>query len=118
MLKINKNSLTKWSHYNLTFLFRVASLRKTFLLKEKKSQTITLRAPKHFNIGKHKIYSLKTKALNYRVFFKKHMNINFFFKNQKTWTILSKLLSRSVHMLPKTISLRITTKFKLKWLEF
>ena len=77
-----------------------------------------MRAPKHFNIGKHKVYSLKTKVLNYRFFFQKSMNLEFLFRNYETCNTLSKLLPRSTYMLPKTISLRVSTKFKIMWLEF
>lgn len=118
MLKINKNAVLKQVHYNITFLFRAKSLDEKFLLKKKASQVVTLRSPKHFNIGKHKVLSVNSKALNVVKHFNKPVHISFLLRGNNTWASLGRVLENNIYFLPKTLSIKISTKFKIKWLGF
>lgn len=78
MLKIKKSGfLVKTSHVFSVF-FRSKNLKNFVSLKKKLSQLITLRSPKHFNIGKNKIYSVNSKVCNTVVNFKKKLHLNSF----------------------------------------
>lgn len=82
MLKIKKSGfLIKASHI-FSILFRSKKLTKFFTLKKKLSQLITLRSPKHFNIGKNKTYTVNSKVSNTVFNFKKKMHLNSFLKAQ------------------------------------
>lgn len=105
--------IIKFCHHNLTFLFREKNLDSQFLLKKKQNQLITLRAPKHFNIGKHKIYSLNTKVLNLKYSIKKKMHVNYLFKKKDIWSSLTKVLIKNTYILPKSVTVGVLVKFKL-----
>ncbi len=78
MLKIKKSGfLVKASHI-FSVLFRSKNLKNFVLLKKKLSQLITLRSPKHFNIGKNKVYTVNSKVCNTVISFKKKMHLNSF----------------------------------------
>lgn len=113
MLQIKKKMIIKFCHHNLTFLFREKSLDSKFLLKKRLNQSITLRAPKHFNIGKHKIYSLNTKALNLKYNIKRKIHVNYFLKKAHVWPSLSKLVLKNTYVLPKSITIGVLAKFRL-----
>lgn len=106
MYKINKKSiLTK-------LILRGNYLTKKFFKKNSKQTLIFLRAPKHFNIGKHKISSF-VNSHNYEYNFNYSIptfgsltNKLFFFK------IFS--LFHKLHFLFIINSIRITTKVKIR----
>ena len=88
-------------------------LSKKFTHKKSKQTMVYLRSPKHFNIGKHKILS-----------FKNFYKINTFFNYPLHYSLIkqgdnfffSLLLNFfKFHILFKISSLKITTKFKIKW---
>lgn len=116
MLQIKKKSLLISTKYNIQFLFR----KRNFIdykLQKTKSQYITLRSPKHFNIGKYKIYSLNYKTPTLL----KLKTFNFFFYNVESFNYLYKILIKSIKLTPTTkvnsIRVKIKTFFKIMWLE-
>ena len=88
-------------------------LTKKFFKKNSKQTLIFLRAPKHFNIGKHKVSSfVNFKSylynVNYSLFISQFLlNKNFFFS---ILTIFHKL-----NVLYVTNSIKVKTKIKIKW---
>lgn len=107
MYKINKNiTLEKFS-------LRGNYLTKKIFKKNSKQTLIFLRAPKHFNIGKHKVSSfVNFKKYNYYLNYK--IPTNEFFKNKlffyKIYNIFHKF-----HFLYILNSIKITTSLKIKW---
>lgn len=116
MLQIKKNATLVSCKYNLLFLFRKRYYTDYNLVKTK-TQSIFLRSPKHFNIGKQKILNLNYKTPT--LFFNK--KYSFFFNGKWYEDILYKILCTRIKLTPtiKVSSLRVTlkTKFKLMWLE-
>lgn len=117
MLQIKKNGKLITSKYNLQFLFRNKTIASKYLAKKKVTHSITLRAPKNFNIGKNKILNLN------------YMTNNLILKSRNNVTVSSLLNSSSffyicakkrIKLTPTLIinSIRFTvkTKFKLMWL--
>ena len=107
MYKINKKS-------KLTVLWvRGIFLSKKYLKKNRKSTLIYLISPKHFNIGKHRVFSFSG-SYSYRI----PLNINiptiFILKNQ---IFFFKILEKFYNF--KTLfrfnSLRVTGKTKIKF---
>lgn len=94
------------------------TLRGIFLSKkynkiQKKQIMVFLRAPKHFNIGKHKIKSFNNKhniTYNTHIF----LLINFFTKNS---SLMYKLFTNThkFNNLYKINSIKTTIKVKIKW---
>jgi hypothetical protein len=88
-------------------------LTKKFFKKNSKQTLIFLRAPKHFNIGKHKVSSFVNfkshlYEVNYCLFINQFLlNKNFFFN---MFTLFHKL-----HVLYVINSIKVTTKIKIKW---
>ena len=87
-------------------------LTKKFFKKNSKQTLIFLRAPKHFNIGKHKVSSfVNFKSylynVNYSLFISQFLlNKNFFF------SILT--LFHKLNVLYVTNSIKVKTKIKIK----
>lgn len=107
MYKLNKNS----NLINLTL--RGNYLTKKILKKNSKQTLIFLRAPKHFNIGKHKISSFSN-------FYKYSYNLNFKLATQqflvnKNFFFNFFTLFHKVHILYIINSVKIKTKIKIKW---
>ena len=98
------------------YYIRGVFLSNKFLKKKKKQVLVYLRSPKHFNIGKHKIYSFN----NYNKIFilpSKNINLQVFVNNQRY--IFNFLLKKYKLYFPyKITSIRITikSKIKFKWL--
>ena len=74
---------------------------------------VFLRAPKHFNIGKHKVFSFKN-------FYKKFYNLNLFFylffylnNNKLLYNIITEF--HKFHLLYKISSMKITIKVKIQF---
>ena len=106
MYKLNKNT-------NMTkLILRGNYLTKKFFKKNSKQTLIFLRAPKHFNIGKHKVSSfVNFKSylynVNYSLFISQFLlNKNFFF------SILT--LFHKLNVLYVTNSIKVKTKIKIK----
>lgn len=107
MYKINKKSILS------KFILRGNYLTKKILKSTSKQTLIFLRAPKHFNIGKHKISSF----VNYH---KYEYNFNFSIPTEQCLQnklIFFKLFSlfHKLHFLYIINSIRITSKVKIKW---
>jgi hypothetical protein len=105
-------------NYSLIFLFRSREHNSSYFLKKQIAQTVTLRSPKHFNIGKYKIFNLNYKVIDLNVSkgFKFHLNAltntgSYFFRK------LSTPIQSSPVLRVNSIKLSVSTKFKLKWLE-
>ena len=106
MYKLNKNT-------NMTkLILRGNYLTKKFFKKNSKQTLIFLRAPKHFNIGKHKVSSfVNFKSylynVNYSLFISQFLlNKNFFF------SILT--LFHKLNILYVINSIKVKTKIKIK----
>lgn len=107
MYKLNKTSiLTK-------YILRGNYLTKKIFKKNSKQTLIFLRAPKHFNIGKHKVSSF----VNYHKYeynFDYKLPTEHFLENKIFFLKLFSLFHK-MHFLFIMNSLRITTKVKIKW---
>jgi len=107
LYKINKVGLLKEIFIRGTFLSR------KFLKKNKKNTLVYLRSPKHFNIGKFKIYSHKTNfvkstLLNVKIpiIILKKYPLYFF-------QILGKL--EKLNFLKRINSLKVVVESTVKW---
>jgi NADH:ubiquinone oxidoreductase subunit 3 (subunit A) len=88
-------------------------LTKKFFKKNSKQTLIFLRAPKHFNIGKHKVSCFKN-------FYKYMYNFNYKlpteqFLNNKLLFLSFFSLFHKIHFLYVITSIKISTKVKIKW---
>lgn len=107
MYKLNKIGILT------NLILRGNYLTKKILKKNSKQTLIFLRAPKHFNIGKHKIssfvnYYKYSYKMNYLLATQQFLfNKNFFFK---FFTLFHK-----IHLLYVINSIKINTKIKIKW---
>lgn len=113
MLKINKNAVCKKCHFNLTFMFKSKNLDNFFLIKKKTPYTITLRSPKHFNIGKNKIATVNSKVLNMKFETRKKVHSNILFQPIDAWNLSTRRISQNTFFKPKTVTLVIQTQFKI-----
>jgi len=118
MLKIKKSGFLIKASHTFSILFRSKKLTRFFTLKKKLSQLITLRSPKHFNIGKNKIYTVNSKVSNTVFSFKKKMHLNSFLEAQYSWKLFSKKCLKNTYLLPKALTLVYKTKFKIMWLGY
>lgn len=89
------------------------TLSKKFSKKTKKQTLVFLRAPKHFNIGKHKVLSFKNLRteifnLNTKINYTDFKNVNFSIGNNLN--NLSK-----INLLYSISSIIIKTKIRIKW---
>lgn len=107
MYKINKTSILN------KLVLRGNYLTKKIFKKNSKQTLIFLRAPKHFNIGKHKVSSF----VNYHKY-----EYNFDYQlpteqilNNKTFFLKLFGLFHKMHFLYIVNSVRLTTKVKIKW---
>jgi hypothetical protein len=107
LYKLNKNT-------NLTnVILRGNYLTKKVLKNNHKQTLIFLRAPKHFNIGKHKVssfvnfykysYNLKVKLSTKQFLINKNFFFNFF------------NIFHKIHFLYIINSVKIKTTIKIKW---
>lgn len=106
MYKLNKISILQ------KFVLRGNYLTKKMFKKNSKQTLIFLRAPKHFNIGKHKIssfvnYHKHEYFFNYLLPTKQYLNNKSFFL--KLFTLFHK-----INFLYIVNSVKITSKVKIK----
>lgn len=118
MLQIKKIGCITKCKYSLQFLFKNKKISDKYLANKQISKIITLRAPKHFNIGKHKVLNLNYQTPQVSLNFKKKLMLNSFLKSDN---LLSNLVSKYLTLTPtiflKSVKITLTTKFKIKWLE-
>ena len=107
MYKINNSSKLE------SITIRYNLLSKKYFKKSKKSTLVYLRSPKHFNIGKHKVFSFKNffalkLMLNYKVYLQVLLKYPMF---------LIRLLPKftEINILRKVNSLRVKAKVNIKW---
>lgn len=118
MLQIKKKGYLVDCKFNLQFLFRNKKISDKYLANKKVTQSITLRSPKHFNIGKHKIFNLNYKTPSAHLTLKKNMGLYSFLGTDTTlFNTLSKYLTLTPTIFLKSVKLVFKTKFKIKWLE-
>jgi hypothetical protein len=118
MLQINKNAKITLYKYNLLFLFRNKNFCKFTNIKKTKTSNITLRAPKHFNIGKHKVFNLNYKTRNFLIKSNnKAATKCFVLSPNHIFYALQKRIQTTPTLFVNSLSITIQTKFKLKWLE-
>ena len=117
MLQIKKNAKFVSCTYNLQILFRRKNLTKSYTLKKTLTQTIHLRSPKHFNIGKQKITNLNFKSINLKLLKLSPFFMTSFFRDS---TLLYSALKKSIKTTPtlfvSSVHCLVKTSFKLKWL--
>lgn len=119
MLQIKKIGYFTQVSYNLQFLFRSKKWNKKFLIKKQQSTVVTLRAPKHFNIGKYRTISLNFKLLNLRDNKLKHAPVALIVHQPKNvFRVLSKFSETSSFVLPNSIKYTLQTKFILSGWNF
>ncbi len=118
MLQINKKSILLKVKYNLQFLTWNKKLAKKYLVKKSKSTLITLRSPKHFNIGKHKFETLNYKTKKLFIKFNTKVrtssiitSTNFFYNS------LKKKISLTPTISVNSLKMTVKTLFRLMWLE-
>lgn len=118
MLQIKKNGLVTLCKFNLQFLFRNKKISDKYLAQKNVTQSITLRSPKHFNIGKYKIFNLNYQTPQARLTLKKKLKLQSFMNSDKLlFNIFYKYLTLTPTIFLKSIKITFTTKFKIKWLE-
>ncbi len=88
-------------------------LSKKFNKKNHKSTLVYLRSPKHFNIGKHKIFFFKNRYKDELFFSMKISTKILIFYEHYFFKIIFKLLN--IHNLKRINSIRVNTKTKIKW---
>lgn len=117
MLQINKKATLVSSKYNLHFLFWNKNIANNYLTKKSVSTLITLRSPKHFNIGKHKIRSLNYKTRFLVLKFNKKITTQSILNSPN---LLYSCLKKGITLTPtiyiNSIKISIKTVFKLMWL--
>ena len=108
MYKINTNSRLK------IFAIRGTFLSKKFKKTNKKSTLVYLRSPKHFNIGKHKVFSFKN---NFSTILKFNLNIAYKIIIKYPLYFYKYIpLIVDVNTLKRINSIRITINSKIKWI--
>ena len=119
MLQIKKKAKLMDAKYLLQLIFRSKALATTYSVKKTQTQSIYLRAPKNFNIGKQKIFNLNYKSLGVNLKLNIKFYINAFISNTPTlFTNLCKYSQTNTYLAPKSIKIRIKTKFTIMWLEY
>ena len=88
-------------------------LSKKFNKKNSKSTLVYLRSPKHFNIGKHKIFSFKNKFINNLIFNHNLPSKIIIFYEQYFFKLIFKFID--IHSLKRINSVRVNIKVKVKW---
>lgn len=105
--KLNKTTILT------NLILRGNFLTKKFFKKNSKQTLIFLRAPKHFNIGKHKISSFKNfHKYNYNFDYK--LPTEQFLYNNSLFLKFFPLFHK-IHLLYSLNSFKISTKLKIKW---
>lgn len=107
MYKIGKTGMLK------KLILRGNYLTKKIFKKNSKQTLIFLRAPKHFNIGKHKVSSF-VNYKKYEYFFNYSIPTEQFLKSKIFFFRLFALFHK-MHFLYIINSVRISTTVKIKW---
>lgn len=117
MLQINKKATITLVKYNLQFLLWNKKIANNYLAKKTISNLITLRSPKHFNIGKHKIFSLNYKTRYLFLKFNSKVNTKSIINSSKfIYLCLKKRLTLTPTIFIHSIKFTVKTFFKLTWL--
>jgi hypothetical protein len=116
MLQIKKITTLTACKYNVQFLFRHKNSPISQVIKTA-GHSVFLRSPKHFNIGKQKIFNLNYKS----PLFVKNFNVKFFLTNLfRLETILYKIFLKQIKVTPvvkmKSIKFTVKAKYKIMWL--
>jgi hypothetical protein len=119
MLQIKKLSNSLKATYKLQTIFRLNDLKKKYSLKKKISNSVILRSPKHFNIGKQKIKSINYIFVNIGFVVKKNVYSNIIQQDTKyLFKLLDKFTETNIYIKTDSVKLSIKTKFIIMWLEF
>jgi len=119
MLQIKKSAKVHSIKYSLQFLFQVKKTNREFFLKKSKSQSIILRSPKHFNIGKQKIINVNYKNFCVEIGTKTDIHINSILNtNHNLFNKLSKYIITNTYLTPKSIKVKLKTQFIIIWPEY
>ena len=119
MLQIKKKGKLIDAKYLLQLIFRSKILTKNYFVKKTQTQSIYLRSPKHFNIGKQKIFNLNYKSLGVNLSLNTKFHINAFIgNNSQLFSNLCKYTQTNTYLTSKSIKIKIKTKFIIMWLEF
>lgn len=118
MLQIKKKAQLINVKYNAQFLFRLKKYNEEYFLKKQKNESITLRSPKNFNIGKNKIVNLnyRSVSLNNTKCYKFPLGL-FVKKNSVLFSRLLKFIQSNTYLGLRSVKLTIKTTFKIMWLE-
>ncbi len=117
MLQINKKGIITLVKYNLQFLLWNKKIANDYLAKKTISSLITLRSPKHFNIGKHKIFSLNYKTRYLILSFNNKINTKSIINSPKfIYLCLKKRLNLTPTVFIYSIKFTMKTSFQLMWL--
>lgn len=118
MLQIKKKFKLLRVYYCLQFVLKNKVWSNSYRLKKKQSTSITLRSPKHFNIGKHKIINLNYKLAPQNLKLSTYLYFsNFIGTTGSLYKLLQKRIDKSLGFSNKSIKLVVETKFKIMWLE-
>lgn len=117
MLQIKKKGQLVGCKYNLRVLFRRKNLTQDYRVKKVVGQTIYLRSPKHFNIGKQKILNLNFKALNLVSSERAPFYLSALFNSADTlYNILRRRIKTNPVLLVSSVKCSVRTKFTIMWL--
>lgn len=118
MLQIKKQGTLSYCKYNLLFTFQKKKASYEYGVTTTKTQLITLRSPKHFNIGKLKVYNLNFKTPNL-IFYKEHVFcISTLFRSKDSlFRLFTRKIKTTPALLVSSVCVRVKTQFKLMWLE-
>lgn len=118
MLQIKKFSTNISFIYKFQLLFRFKALKNDYILKKKLTNSIILRSPKHFNIGKQKITNLNYKFINIHI--SKNLNVNtmLLINTNNIFKLSNKTIQTNSYLSLKSLKLNLKTKFIIKWLEY
>lgn len=113
MLQIKKRGILISCKINMQYLAR--NKRYTSLYKARKqcSQVVTLRAPKHFNIGKHKIFNLNYKTPQNLFSCKNNFSIQNLYNPSAVAQALTQVCSTTPLLSIKSCVVTFKTKIKL-----
>lgn len=118
MLQIKKKGQLICCKYNLLFLFRRPKPSYEYQVRRQVGHSITLRAPKHFNIGKNKILNLNYKTPT--LFLRKKYPLFIDSLSSDTYSLfllLHKRIKTTPALKVNSIRVRVLTKFTIRWLE-
>lgn len=117
MLQIKKNGLLIQAKYNLQFLFRNKTIASKYLARKGVTQSITLRAPKNFNIGKYKTLSLNYSTPKLLINCKSRVKVlSIIYSPHIFYACAKKRITSTPTLSIGSVNFTVKTKFKLMWL--